>query len=321
MGASGADGMQTIWVTGEALIDFIPVPSDLGGAFAPMCGGSTYNAAKAAAALGGAVQFVGALSSDMFGARLSADLAAYGVGLAHRLHSSGPTTLAFVEYDGRDARYAFFNTGSATQNTDLSGFTGDIKAGDVVHVGSISLIDNPAADRIADFALAQGAGVLLSIDPNVRAGMIDDRAAWQARMGRLLARADVVKLSVEDLAYMAPNLSPEQFAAQQLARRAGLVVVTLGAEGIFLATRAAQLSLPAHSRDVRDTVGAGDTVTGALLSDITARAIASGAALSALGEDDLRAMGRRAMVAAWLNCQHIGCAPPRLAQVLPYLAQ
>jgi fructokinase len=313
--------MQSIWVTGEALIDFIPVPSDLGGAFAPMCGGSTYNAAKAAAAMGGAVQFVGALSSDMFGARLAADLADFGVGLAHAPRSDAPTTLAFVQYEGRDARYAFFNNGSATQMTDLSGFSGQICAGDVVHVGSISLIDNPAADSIADFALRHGDDVLLSIDPNVRAGMIADRAAWQARMARLLARAAVVKLSIEDLEYLAPAATAQDFAADHLARFGGLVVVTLGAQGIYLATRRAHVTLPAFALDVRDTVGAGDTVTGAILSDITARGIGTRAALSDLDADDLRAIGQRAMVAAWLNCQHIGCAPPRLAQVLPYLAQ
>jgi fructokinase len=311
--------MQTIWVTGEALIDFIPVQTAHGSGFAPMCGGSTYNAAKAVATLGGAAQFIGALSSDMFGARLSADLAAHGVGCDYAPRVHAPTTLAFVEYHGADARYAFFNNGSATQTTDLTQFSGAIASGDILHVGSISLIDNPGADHISQFALRQPSDVLISIDPNVRASMIRDPANWRARMAQLMARADVIKLSIEDLEYLSPNLAPQDFAAQHLASGCGLVVVTFGAEGIYLATRGVAVRLPAFSRDVRDTVGAGDTVTGAILSGMTERGLTRRDMLHGLGQGDLQEMGARAMVAAWLNCQHIGCAPPKLAEVQQYL--
>lgn len=311
--------MQTIWVTGEALIDFIPAPTAHGSGFAPMCGGSTYNAAKAVAMLGGRAQFIGALSSDMFGTRLNADLAAHGVGCDFAPRTDAPTTLAFVQYDGADARYAFFNNGSATQITDLTQFSGTIAAGDIVHVGSISLIDNPGADHITGFALRLPSDVLLSIDPNVRAGMIRDQAAWRARMAQLMARADVIKLSTEDLDYLAPQQSAADFAAQHLAGGCGLVVVTFGAEGIYLASRAGTARLPAFSRDVRDTVGAGDTVTGAILSGMTARGVRNRAGLHALTDSDLHSMGAQAMVAAWLNCQHIGCAPPNLEAVQRYL--
>ena len=39
-----------IHVSGEALIDFIPASSDLGPAFAPLCGGSGFNVAKSTSA-------------------------------------------------------------------------------------------------------------------------------------------------------------------------------------------------------------------------------------------------------------------------------
>ena len=43
------------------------------------------------------------------------------------------------------------------------------------------------------------------IDPNCRPGAITDRSAYQARLARILRRADVVKVSVEDLSYLYPG--------------------------------------------------------------------------------------------------------------------
>ncbi len=40
------------------------------------------------------------------------------------------------------------------------------------------------------------------LDPNCRPAVIPDRAAYLARLGAVLARADVVKVSRDDLAYL-----------------------------------------------------------------------------------------------------------------------
>ncbi len=313
--------MQTIWVAGEALIDFVPAATGLGPGFVPRCGGSTYNAAKACARMGARVQFISPLSTDLFGQRLAQDLAAFGVGTGHAPRVADPTTLAFVEFHGTDARYAFFNTGSATQRADHSGFAGPILAGDILHVGSISLIDLPGAEDIAGLVLAQPPGVMVSIDPNVRPGMIRDAGAWRDRMARLFARADIVKLSAEDLAYLHPDLSPQDFATRCLSQGTGLVVVTLGDGGAILATPGASARVPAWPGPVIDTVGAGDTVTGAILSSLTDRRIRDRDGFARLTDADLAGIGQRAMAAAWLNCQHSGCHPPTSAEVAQALRQ
>jgi fructokinase len=315
--------MQTIWVAGEALIDFVPAATGLGPGFVPRCGGSTYNAAKACARMGARVEFISPLSTDLFGQRLTQDLAAFGVGTRHAPRVPDPTTLAFVEFHGADARYAFFNTGSATQRADHSGFAGRILVGDILHVGSISLIDLPGADDIAGLVLAQPPGVLVSIDPNVRPGMIRDTEAWRSRMARLIARADIVKLSADDLGYLHPDLAPHAFAARCLAEGAALVVVTLGDGGATLVTSGASARVPAWPGPVPglvpgsviDTVGAGDTVTGAILASLTDRRIRDRDGFARLTDADLAGIGQRAMAAAWLNCQHSGCHPPTRAEV------
>jgi fructokinase len=302
--------VQRIWVTGEALIDFVPVDASGATAYLPVCGGSTYNAAKAAARQGAEVKFIGALSTDMFGGQLAEDLAANAVDCAFAPRVPHPTTLAFVKFDGGDARYAFFNTGSATQLTDMRALACEIRPGDVLHLGSISLIDEPGAGRIVDYALAQDPGVLVSFDPNVRPGMITDRDAWARRMDTLFARADIVKLSDEDLAWIAPGHSPEDFLRDQLARGSAIVMVTLGESGALLASRAAQVRVAGHHGALVDTVGAGDTVTGSVLADFARLGLTTHASLAALGSDDLVGIARHAMAAAWLNCQSKGCAPP-----------
>jgi fructokinase len=305
--------MQTIWVAGEALIDFVPAGTDLGQGFAPRCGGSTFNAAKACARQGARVQFISPLSTDLFGQRLAQDLAEFGVGIGHAARVPDPTTLAFVEFHGADARYAFFNQGSATQRTDLSAFGGTIRPGDILHVGSIALIDLPGADNICSFACDQPPGVLVSIDPNVRPGMIKDAEVWRRRMQRILDRADIIKLSVEDLAFLAPDLSPEAFSARCLAKGCALVAVTHGEGGAQFATAFSSTKVAACHGPVRDTVGAGDCVTGAILSSLVARSVGSSAQIGALSGEDLQDIAHRAMAAAWLNCQHSGCHPPTKA--------
>ena len=143
--------MTKIWVTGEALIDFVPNETPAGTGFVPYCGGSTYNVARAAALQGADVSFVGALSRDMFGDQLAAALIADGVDLGGTPRVDHPTTLAFVKFDGNDARYAFFNTGSATQMTDHSATVLNAEPGDILHAGSISLIDEPGGANITDY--------------------------------------------------------------------------------------------------------------------------------------------------------------------------
>ncbi|MFZ9684156.1 MAG: PfkB family carbohydrate kinase [Gemmobacter sp.] len=79
--------MARLWFMGEALIDFVPVTAADGGrAYAPRCGGSPMNAAKAAAIAGAEVAFMGALSTDMFGEMLARDLLAHGIDIAAGVH-------------------------------------------------------------------------------------------------------------------------------------------------------------------------------------------------------------------------------------------
>jgi fructokinase len=312
--------MPKLWFLGEALIDFVPVPAPDGGpAYAPRCGGSPYNAAKAAALAGAEVGFLGALSTDLFGEMLAADLARHGIDTRAAPRLPAPTTLAFVDLQSGEPRYAFFNEGTATRRVAPDPAAFAPRPGDVVDFGSISLIDLPGADAIAAFAEAVAGRALVAIDPNARPGMTPDLPAWRRRIGRILAVADIVRLSVEDLVVLAPGESPAAFAAAQIARGARLVVVTHGAEGAEAWTAAAHVRVPGHRVEVADTVGAGDTLMGTLLAHLASGGHTHGGSLALLPEDALAAALRHAVAAAALNCMASGCAPPTPDAVAAFL--
>nr|WP_306263649.1 carbohydrate kinase [Pararhizobium sp. IMCC3301] len=313
--------MPKLSICGEALIDFVPFAGTEGQTgYAPKPGGSPYNAAKAAARAGAEVSFLGAISSDFFGDQLKQHLEESGVYCDAVPRSRHPSTLAFVDLSSGDPRYAFFNNGTSTSNMAPTAAMMDPKPGDILDVGSISLIDLPAADNITDFAVAMSRRMMISIDPNARPGMIEDWPAWHKRMARLLEIASIIKLSVEDLQIIAPHQSAEQFANQHLAKSAGLVIITDGREGATGYTGAATHTAPTPKIVLADTVGAGDTLMGTMLAWILDQGLSDAEALRKLDEDGLTQMLRFATSAAAINCQSVGCNPPTRAEINAFLA-
>lgn len=302
--------MNTIWVTGEALIDFVPITVCDTLSFRTCCGGSTYNAAKTAARQGANVSFIGPISTDLFGDILAEDLLSESVDISHAPRVQDPTTLAFVKYDGPDARYAFFDNSSAMRMGPQGQIAQLVKPGDIIHAGSISLINDPGGEGIVNTMLSTRSDALVSIDPNARSGMIHDIKRWRDRINTLIERAAIVKMSIEDLELLAPNKTPEGFVKELVRQGAPLVVITLGSQGAIAATRQGNAKVQTRHDGIIDTVGAGDTVTGTLLFDIVRRGLTTPDSLAALNDTALDEMLNRAMGAAWLNCRQTGCNPP-----------
>ena len=312
--------MARVFVSGEALIDFVPAETRDGErAFVPKPGGSLMNVAKAAAKAGATTEFVGVLSDDFLGEMLRADLEASGAGTALSARSERPSPLAFVDLSTGSPRYAFHFEGTA--EADMApAIEATPLPGDVLHVGSIALV-GPAAGRIMDFALAEAGRRMLSLDPNARETLIRDRAAWAADIERLTRAAAILKLSDEDLASLDPGATPDDFARAALERGPDLVVVTGGAEGATAYTRAGRASVRAPRIELVDAVGAGDTLMGSTLAWLVAEGVADRAALAALDDDRLTALLRFATAAAALNCTRAGCVPPSRAEVEAFLAE
>src|SRR3989304_10395293 len=99
---------------GEALIDLLARQGPDGApVFQPYPGGSPFNVAIALARLGAPAGFFGGLSTDFFGSMLRKALDESAVEARFAHVSDRPSTLAFVSLANGDARYAFFDQGSA----------------------------------------------------------------------------------------------------------------------------------------------------------------------------------------------------------------
>ena len=311
--------MTRVYVAGEALIDFVPGRTDAGErAFVPHPGGSPFNAAKAAALAGADTGFVGTLSNDFLGQMLRDDLTAAGVSLDGVATSSKPSALAFVDLSTGEPDYAFHfeGTAEAEARPTIDATAAD---GDIVHVGSISLAGE-AADRIADFAVAEADRRMVSLDPNARPVLIADRPAWEQRIDRLQSAASILKLSSEDLAYMRPGTDPLDYARDVLGRGPALVIVTGGGQGARALTRSGSATVQAPRVDVVDTVGAGDTLMGSTLAWLQANGVRGPGALGTMGDDALADLLRFATVAAAINCTRAGCKPPTRDEILAFRA-
>ena len=189
---------------GEALIDMLPRTSTLGEpCFAPYAGGAVMNTAIALGRLGAPSGFFSGLSNDMLGEILTQTLEASKVDTSFCARSNRPTTVAFVKLVNGQATYAFYdeNTAGVTLSQDqLPILPASI---DTLFFGGISLVNDPAASTYAALQARESATLVTMIDPNIRLGFIAGKEVpYRARIEAMVARADIVKLSDEDLAWL-----------------------------------------------------------------------------------------------------------------------
>ena len=101
------------------------------------------------------------------------------------------------------------------------------------HIGSLALAGGDDSDAWENlFNKLSDKGVITSIDPNVRANLIPDPVQYIKRIERMIKKADILKLSDEDIAWLYPNLSiDEAFDHICSIAGSGIKVMTKGAEG------------------------------------------------------------------------------------------
>jgi fructokinase len=301
-----------IAVAGEALFDLVVTR---GGQVDARMGGAGYNTVRTVARLGRPATFLQRLSGDGFGRLLGDRLDAEGVTLGVPRPSAAPSTLAVADVDRAGvASYSFYLDGTAAADLGYEDLRSALpRSVTAVHTGCLALMLEPSGSAIERLLLNDvPAGVLVMLDPNCRPGAVTDAAAYRARIGRIAARANVVKASTEDLAYLYPGTPPAQAAAALLAAGPALVLVTDGPRpaAAYLPDGVVTAEVPAVT--IADTIGAGDAFGGAFLAWWTA---------SGRTGDDLKqpvpvAAARKAAVAvSALTCTRPGADPPTLAEV------
>lgn len=294
----------TVVVCGEALVDLVPVGTEALAPLAPRPGGGPLNVAVALGRLGVPTVFCSRVSTDGFGAAVLAHLRSAGVGVDLVQRGGEPTTLAVVaRHPDGSAGYSFYVHGTADRLVTDPGPLGAAVA--AVSFGTLSLLLEPGASVYeAVLHREHGAGRVTVLDPNVRAALVDDPDAYRTRFRSWLPSVDVLQVSDDDAGWLGGT--PQEWLAAGVAA----VVLTRGGAGLRVHTSTGVVEVGVPAVRVADTIGAGDTVHGALLAWM------HGA--GALGQDGVRALGDRqwraalefAAAAAAVTVSRPGADPP-----------
>jgi fructokinase len=299
---------------GEALIDMIPTPTtnnQMG--FVPHSGGAIFNTAIALGRLGVSAGMLTGMSSDMFGQQLTADLQASKVDTSLLITSDRPTTLAFVKLVGGHASYSFFDENSAGRMLDPSDLPSLPESVSAMYFGGISLACEPGADSYAALLENAASSRVVMLDPNIRASFITAPVIYRKRLDRMIAHADIIKVSDEDLEWIYPDAgSLEDKVARLRAAGPSLVVLTRGSEGAvgFFGAAGQRVDVPVRRVEVADTVGAGDTFNAGVLARLSQLGLLNKSALAEITPEAVRdALEYGAKVAA-ITVSRAGANPP-----------
>lgn len=298
---------------GEALIDMIPEPTSSGRyGYVPHCGGAVYNTAIALGRLGLRTGMLTGLSSDLFGRQLTEGLRQSRVDTRFIVNSARPTTLAFVQLQNGQASYQFYDENSAGRMlsaADLPALPDTVSA---LYFGGISLACEPAADTYLALAQSNATTRAIILDPNIRAGFIADEQRYRDRLQKMIALSDVLKVSDEDLDWIDPSSASMKAKATALMEGGpSLVIVTRGGDGALGYLKTGEtIEAAAHSVQVVDTVGAGDTFNAGVIANLSQNGVLTKDGLAGLNTDTaLAALSFAAKVAA-VTVSRAGANPP-----------
>ena len=321
-GPAESPGSTRFLVVGEALIDLVPADSPAG--FVAHPGGSPYNVAITLGRLAADVHLAAQCGDDAFGVLLTDRLVRSGVRLDRWRRLSRPSSLAVATLDGAGrAEYRFYFDGTAgLEPAEITG-----QDTDVIHAGSIASWRDPAAPAVVAVLERARAGgrTLVSYDPNVRPDLLADVDDARARVERCVALAHLIKASDDDLAFLYGGAPIAEIASRWVDLGAALVVVTLGAAGAVAFGPHGQVArCPAPRIVVADTVGAGDSFAGGLLSALDAAGLSHPEQLRAAADrrDETLAMAlQTAVTVSAITCERPGADPPTAAELAARSAQ
>lgn len=263
-------------------------------------GGDVSNVAVAAARQGARAGMLTRLGADAFGAEIRAMWAENGVDDAAVAEDPArPTAVYFVDHGPQGHRFSYRRAGSAAAGLTAAALPrAAVEGAARLHLSGISLaISAEAADAgFAAIELSRAAGRAVSVDPNLRP------ALWALPRARAvthaaMALADVALPGLDDARVLTGLQDPDAVVDFYLALGPSVVALTLGGEGVLVATAARRERIAAHAVAAVDATGAGDAFDGAFLARLAAG-------------DDPFAAARHANAAAALAVQGYGAVAP-----------
>ena len=282
--------LPTIVGLGEVLWDLFPD--------GPRFGGAPANFACHAAMLGAEAAVVSRVGEDDLGERAAAALRQHGVETAFvgrdRHHATGAVRVQ-LDPEGRP-QYEI------TEDVawDHIAWTDDLedlaRRADAACFGTLAQRSEASRATIRRFLRGMRPGGLRILDVNLRPPFVDGRVVLDS-----LGLADAAKLSDEELPEVAAmcglsGTAPDLMRGLRERYGLRLVAVTRGAEGAMLFGDEGFVECPGVTAVVKDTVGAGDAFTAAMV-------------VGWLRGADLESIGRHACRVAAFVCTQPGATP------------
>jgi len=229
-----------------------------------------------------------------------------------------PTTLAIAQIDESGAatyRFLLDGTSAATVTPEmaLAHVDADSRA---IHAGTLALVMQPLADALVAVVGAASEDQLVMIDPNCRPS-VDRLPLLRSSLEAVIGRADIVKVSGDDLEYLFPGAEPLAAAQALAADTDSLVLFTDGSNAVHVITSgrtepAVDLVLDVPRVPVVDTVGAGDSFSGGFLAYWMHNDLGRG---DVRDLDHVVAAARFGIAVAGITCQRPGADPPHANEV------
>ncbi|WP_147918158.1 carbohydrate kinase family protein [Ruania zhangjianzhongii] len=296
---------QRALVIGEALVDVVHAAD---GTVTDYPGGSPANVALGLARLDRMAELAAWFGTDERGRLVRDHLEASGVQLVPGSDHAERTSTAVATLAG---------DGGATYTFDLTSQVPEVVLDDsiaVLHTGSIAATLPSSADAIAELCEAAREHATISYDPNARPTIMGAADQVRPRIEALVAAADVVKVSDEDVAWLYPGQDVTAAVRHWAATGPALVVLTRGGEESFAVTSAGvEVTVPSPQVAVVDTVGAGDSFMAGLLDGLWSAGLLGAGHRELLHQIDAQttrdAMAHAARIAA-IVVSRAGANPP-----------
>ncbi len=268
--------MKDIVTVGEILIDLTYSGRDKGiPVYTANPGGAPANVAVAAAKLGAETAFIGKVGKDYYGDFLRCTLEENRVDVSCMLtDDEARTTLAVVSLSETGERsFSFYRRNCADVLLTCEDISVDLLSDThILHFGSVSMTDEPSRSATVFAAeKARELGATVTYDPNYRANLWKNEAQAVQQMKSVLGKADILKISDEELPLLT-GTDDSEAGTRQLYEEYGipLILLTLGPDGAYYRRGEETGKADGFKVKVADTNGAGDTFFGAFLSRMAA---------------------------------------------------
>ncbi|MDU0348619.1 carbohydrate kinase [Actinomyces sp. MRS3W] len=313
MTAPGPTG--TALVIGEALVDVVVHP---GQPARDIPGGSPANVALGLSRLGRDTELDCWIGTDPRGLAVREHLEAAGVRLTPGSDGAARTSTAQATIGAnRAATYVFDLDWNPPYPQRKEGTEAPL----LVHTGSIAAILAPGASTVEQVLSDYRGTSTICYDPNARPQLMGSPEQAREQVERLIALADLVKCSDEDIAWLyGEDADVEEVLRHWLELGAAIVVVTRGKQGsLALTASGLRTEVPADPTVVvSDTVGAGDSFMGGLEDGIWSEGLVGAERRDALRNIDAAALERvlrHASAIADITVSRAGANPPTRAEL------